>query len=208
MNSNLKEMIAVITGDIIRSKNANPKVWMQDLKFILSEFGKNSMDWEIYRGDEFQLEITNYKEALYVTFLIKSYLKSRNIAVRLAIGIGEKSFNSEKISERNGSAYMLSGTLLEKIKKEKITLAIQSENKDKDESINLMLQLTNSLMDNWLASSAEIVYLQFTNQEKSQEELGGLLNISQAAISKRTKRAHFELIKKVDLYYRDNFTIN
>ena len=201
-------MIAIITGDIIRSKKVNPKIWMEELKFILSEFGENSIDWEIYRGDEFQLELTNYKEALHCAFLIKSYLKSKTILVRLAIGLGEKYFDSIKISERNGSAYLLSGTLLEKIKKDKITLAIQSENKSKDETINLMLQLTNSLMDNWLASSAEIVFLQFTNQEKSQEELGVLLNISQAAISKRTKRAHFELIKKVDLYYRENFNLN
>jgi DNA-directed RNA polymerase specialized sigma subunit len=140
--------------------------------------------------------------------LIKSYLKSKNILVRLAIGIGEKNFESTKISERNGSAYYFSGTLLETIKKEKITLAVKSENKKNDETFNLMLQLTNSLTDSWLTSSAEIVYLQFLNQEKSQEELGTLLNISQAAISKRTKRSHFELVKKVDLYYRENFIPN
>ncbi|MFT7351412.1 MAG: hypothetical protein ACI9XR_001157 [Flavobacterium sp.] len=201
-------MVAIITGDIVHSKKANPSVWMEELKNILSKFGENSKDWAIYRGDEFQLEITNYKEALHSCFLIKSYLKSKNIRVRLAIGIGAKSFESTKISERNGSAYYFSGTVLEKIKKEKITLAVRSENKKNDETFNLMLQLTNSLMDNWLTSSAKMVYLQFLNQEKSQEQLGTILNISQAAISKRTKRSHFELVKKVDLYYRENFIPN
>jgi hypothetical protein len=200
-------MIAIITGDVVNSKKVNPTVWMEELKFILSEFGENSQDWEIYRGDEFQLEITNYKEALPAAFLIKSYLKSKNISVRLAIGIGDKSFESNKILERNGSAYSFSGMLLERIKKEKVTLAVQSKNKEKDETINLMLQLTNSLMDNWLSSSAELVYLQLINQEKSQKELGQILQISQAAISKRTKRSHFELVKKVNLYYLKNYLL-
>jgi hypothetical protein len=200
-------MIAIITGDVVNSKKVNPTVWMEELKFILSEFGENSQDWEIYRGDEFQLEITNYKEALPAAFLIKSYLKSKNISVRLAIGIGDKSFESNKILERNGSAYSFSGMLLERIKKEKVTLAVQSKNKEKDETINLMLQLTNSLMDNWLSSSAELVYLQLINQEKSQKELGQILQISQAAISKRTKRSHFELVKKVNFYYLKNYLL-
>jgi hypothetical protein len=200
-------MIAIITGDVVNSKKVNPTVWKEELKFILSEFGENSQDWEIYRGDEFQLEITNYKEALPAAFLIKSYLKSKNISVRLAIGIGDKSFESNKILERNGSAYSFSGMLLERIKKEKVTLAVQSKNKEKDETINLMLQLTNSLMDNWLSSSAELVYLQLINQEKSQKELGQILQISQAAISKRTKRSHFELVKKVNLYYLKNYLL-
>jgi hypothetical protein len=46
-------------------------------------------------------------------------------------------------------------------KERKNNLAVKSENKKNDETFNLMLQLTNSLTDSWLTSSAEIVYLQF-----------------------------------------------
>lgn len=43
---------------------------------LLNTFGKNPIEWEIYRGDEFQLEVKNPEEALIMALQIKSYFKS------------------------------------------------------------------------------------------------------------------------------------
>jgi len=52
-----KHHIAVITGDVISSRQSGPEVWMPALKSILARFGEQPSDWEIHRGDAFQLMI-------------------------------------------------------------------------------------------------------------------------------------------------------
>ena len=49
-------------------------------------------------------------------------------------------------------------------------------------------------MDNWLAQSAEFVATAIENPTLSQEELGQKLGINQAAVSRRQKRAQFDLV--------------
>ena len=50
-------MIAVITGDIINSKRLSPADWVEALKMALGIWGNTPEDWELYRGDGFQLKI-------------------------------------------------------------------------------------------------------------------------------------------------------
>ncbi|MDO1499243.1 hypothetical protein Q2T40_03060 [Winogradskyella maritima] len=68
-------MVAVITGDIIGSGNHSSSTWLPILKKHLSKLGKSPHDWEVYRGDEFQLKITA-KEALVQAIYIKALLKT------------------------------------------------------------------------------------------------------------------------------------
>jgi hypothetical protein len=61
-------MTSVITGDIINSRSRSSSEWIDDLKNVLRRVGESPKYWEIYRGDSFQLEIENPKEALYELF--------------------------------------------------------------------------------------------------------------------------------------------
>jgi hypothetical protein len=197
-------MISVLTGDIINSRKLPSDVWMNGLKKILNTIGPNPSRWEIYRGDEFQLEIDNPAEALQIAIQIKAYLKTLRLDARMAIGIGEKSHNAEKISESNGTAFVRSGELFETLKKQKITLAISSGQSDFDAKINLMLRLGLTFMNQWLVQSAELVLVAIENQSLSQEEIGQRLGINQAAVSRRRKRANFDLVLELENYYREN----
>jgi hypothetical protein len=197
-------MISVLTGDIINSRKLPSDVWMNGLKKILNTIGPNPSRWEIYRGDEFQLEIDNPAEALQIAIQIKAYLKTLRLDARMAIGIGEKSHNAEKISESNGTAFVRSGELFETLKKQKITLAISSGQSDFDAKINLMLRLGLTFMNQWLVQSAELVLVAIENQSLSQEEIGQRLGINQAAVSRRRKRANFDLVLELENYYSEN----
>jgi hypothetical protein len=197
-------MISVLTGDIINSRKLPSEVWMNGLKKILNTIGPNPSRWEIYRGDEFQLEIDNPAEALQIAIQIKAYLKTLRLDARMAIGIGEKSHNAEKISESNGTAFVRSGELFETLKKQKVTLAISSGQADFDAKINLMLRLGLTIMNQWLVQSAELVLVAIENQSLSQEEIGQRLGINQAAVSRRRKRANFDLVLELENYYREN----
>ncbi|NMH26320.1 SatD family protein [Flavobacterium solisilvae] len=195
-------MIVILTADIINSRKLSSKKWMNDFKQLLNSFGKSPNDWEIYRGDEFQLEIKNPEDAFLIAFQIKAFFKSINLDVRMSLGFGDKTYKTKKITESNGSAFIRSGELFETLKKQKINLAVNSGNPDFDEEFNLMLQLSMSFMDSWLQQSAEFVLVAIKNPTLSQEEIGLKLGINQAAVSRRQKRSQFELMLQVERYFR------
>ena len=200
-------MIVILTADIINSRKLPSKKWMDDLKAFLNTFGKSPNDWEIYRGDEFQMEIKNPEDALLVAIQIKAFFKSINLDIRISLGFGDKTYKTRKITESNGSAFIRSGETFETLKKLKLNLAIHSGIKTFDEELNLMLKLSLSFMDNWLQQSAELVLVTIQNPTLSQEEIGLKLGINQAAVSRRQKRANYELVKELDLYFRKKIKI-
>ena len=195
-------MTSVITGDIIGSRQQKTKDWVESLKKILSPFGETPGQWEIYRGDEFQIEVKNPEDALLSAILIKAQLKALKLDARMSIGFGSKTHRAEKISESNGSAFIHSGELFGTLKKQKVTLAMRTGDAAIDEKMNLMIQLALTFMNNWLAQSAEFVALAIENPTLSQEELGQKLGINQAAVSRRQKRAQFDLVMNLDRYFR------
>lgn len=195
-------MTSVITGDIIDSRQQKSKDWVEGLKKILTPFGETPGQWEVYRGDEFQIEIKNPEEALLSAILIKAHLRSIKLDARMSIGFGDKTHNAEKISESNGSAFIHSGELFETLKKQKVTLAMRTGDNNIDEKMNLMIQLALTFMDSWLAQSAEFVATAIENPTLSQEEIGQILGINQAAVSRRQKRAQFDLVMQLDRYFR------
>ena len=194
-------MICILTGDIKGSRKAKSKNWLAELKELFLQFGKNPADWEIYRGDEFQIEIKDCEEALLIAFQIKAFLRTISLDARMSIGIGEKTSKAKRISESNGSAFVYSGEALDVMKKNKINLVVQSADNQFNKDMNLLIRLGLSFMDNWLAQQAEYVLLAINNPKLSQEEMGEILKINQAAVSKRRKRANFDLMLEINLAY-------
>jgi len=193
-------MTSIITGDIINSKKSSPKLWLEALKTILNSYGNSPLTWEIYRGDSFQLEI-NPEDALKACVLIKATIKQfENIDVRLAIGIGEKTYQSDKITESNGSAFVNSGECFEALKK--TTLAIKSPFDKFDISINIMLDLAQLVLNNWSKTSAFLVKTTLENPDLNQNQLAKILKKTQGNISQGLKRAGFDEISKLLHYYK------
>ncbi|NHM07973.1 hypothetical protein G4D82_12130 [Flavobacterium sp. CYK-4] len=195
-------MTSIITGDIINSRKLATSVWMEGLKHTLSQYGSQPGSWEIYRGDAFQLEI-DPQLAFRAAIHIKAYLKTLKLDARMSIGLGEKTYQATKISESNGSAFVRSGEYFEQLKKLKNNLTINTGNAILNQEINLMLRLAQTFMNHWLAQSAELVLLAIENPTWSQEEMGNKLKINQAAVSKRRKRAQFDLILELEQYYQE-----
>lgn len=193
-------MIAVLKGDIIGSRKiSDPGIWLQPLKDYLKKWGKSPAVWEITGGDGFQLELKEPASALQAAIEIKALLKSTPVSdsglsgaldARLAIGIGEKTYAARHISESNGPAYVFAGDRLERLKQEKVTLALQSEFPQFDVDINLLLRLALLYMDNWTVSSAAITLLALQYTDATQEWLGAQLGIRQNSVSGRWNRAH------------------
>lgn len=206
-------MIAIITADIINSRKlVNQEIWITPLKKMLASYGSTPQKWEIFRGDYFQIEIEDPKEALLLSLKIKALMKSivvtqgqkrpTSIDVRIAIGLGTKEYTADRISESNGTAFINSGEKFEKLKKEKTTLAIQSSFPNFDYEMNLYLKLAIIQMDAWTVNSATLFTTLFENPERKQAEIGAVLGIEQNSVSGRFKRAHVDEILELDKMYR------
>lgn len=188
-------MIAILTGDIVNSASYPHIPWMDQLKAYFNSHGSSPGDWEIYRGDEFQLKVP-VEQALQVAVHIKALIRSNSgLDVRIAIGIGTENRAAERISESNGTAYQRSGRTFSQLKKKRSNLRITTGNTEFDTTWNLILALALNFMDHWSSVSAEITALSLMYPNRSQEALARQLNIKQSAISQRRKRARWKLLR-------------
>lgn len=192
-------MIAVITGDIINSKRGDIENWISPLKETLDKYGKEPTNWEIFRGDSFQLSL-DIKKAILAALHIKATIKLTKLHdVRMAIGIGEEKYTAAKITEANGSAYINSGECFESLKKQ--TLAIKSNDKKLNQTLNIMLNLSLLTTNNWTTTVAEVIKIAIENPEKTQKELAKQMNKSQSTVSEALKRGGFEEIMAMNKFY-------
>lgn len=188
-------MIAILTGDIINSASYPEVPWMDQLKNYFIGYGSSPGEWEIFRGDEFQIKIP-VEEALQAAIHIKALIRSNpGLDVRIAIGIGTENRVAERISESNGTAYQRSGRTFAQLKKKRSNLRITTGSVKFDATWNLILALALDFMDNWSSVSAEIIAMSLTHPNRSQEALARQLNIKQSAVSQRRKRARWKLMK-------------
>lgn len=192
-------MEAVITADIINSREVAPAIWLRLLKDTLQHVGAEYSTWEVFRGDSIQL-ITSPLNALNLGILLKAVTKQiPNLDIRMAIGIGEITYRSEKVSSSNGPAFINSGEAFDGLTKN--TLAIKSPWKDFDEVLNIMLDLATLTMDNWKPAMAEIFKKQLENPNLKQVEIAESLNKKQSNVSYSLKKAGYDEIMNCIEYY-------
>jgi hypothetical protein len=201
-------MISIITGDIIKSRaKAQPEVWLTTLKHSLETIAESPKHWELYRGDSFQLEINSIEDSFKTAMYIKACIKTiKGLDVRLAIGIGKKSFEGQTILESNGEAFQFSGETLETLKIEKQNLKIKTKDNILNEELNVYFKLALISMDVWTTNSAEMVKLCLENPNALQMDLAKILGINQDAVSKRMKRANLDELLELDTIFRKKIT--
>jgi hypothetical protein len=194
-------MQAVITGDIMHSRKLPSAEWLGDLKAILNQFGSEPKDWEIYRGDSFQMLVPT-EDALEIALLIKATMKQhKELDVRMAIGVGTVDYVADKITQSNGAAFINSGECFEGLKKQ--TLGIQTSWVEFNIIFSIILSFMLMIADNWTSTSAEILKKALENPEINQNQLAAALNRkSQSSISSSLKRAGYEELKNLIAFYK------
>ena len=204
-------MIAIIKGDIVSSRKIeNSEKWLLPLKGLFNEWGKSPGQWEVVWGDSFQLEVDRPEEALRKALRVKALIKKivsdetnkSLIDVRMAIGIGEKSYSGERITESNGEAFINAGEKFEELEKEKFNLLVKSPWPDFDGEMNLFIRLASVFMDKWSVASAELVEVALKHPNYTQNEIGRRLGIKQNSVSGRWKRANIDEVLSMEQMYR------
>lgn len=199
-------LVGVITGDIIHSRKIFPSVWLDTLKLSLHHIDETNY-WSVFRGDAFQIRVKP-EDALMNAIYLKTCIKSVPKAdVRMAIGIGEAGLEKENISESNGEAYVLSGSKLETLKKDRQNLAVNTTSADFNSEMNTVIRLALVIMDGWSVNSAQMIKLALEQKNTQQNELARLSGKSQSSVSETLQRAHFSEIMELNQLYQNKLSI-
>lgn len=193
-------MIALITGDLVNSASVDPQKWMPMLKQFFELMGQSPKDWEIYRGDSFQFKCKpteGFQKFLQLKSIVKQYAE---LDVRVSIGIGKIAYESEKITESNGPAFVRSGRTFDDMKGKEF-LAFSTGSEQVDKPLNLLARFASLVMDNWSPTSAETVKTILENPGWNQQQIAEKLQINQSAVSQNRKRAQFDLLMDFNEYY-------
>ncbi len=199
-------MIAVITGDIINSRELSAD-WISQLKETLASLNIKAIKWEIFRGDSFQIELP-VLDALWNVLYIKACIKTiKGADVRMSIGVGPQTASfSNKVTEASGEAYINSGTAFDTLKSLKMNLVLKSPVEAFDGDLNLYFKFALLIMDNWTVTSAIVVKYKFENQEEKQDKIAELTGKSQSSVSESLKRAHYLEIMELEKKFREKVT--
>lgn len=214
-----KSTIAVITGDIVNSKaiKDDKRVLLLDsLKEAFTAInnkliGEKEPPFEIFRGDSFQAIIQKPEQALVVSMLLRSKIRSiqvdasnktksakNNFDARIAVGIGSVDFISKKITESDGQAFLLSGTTLDSLKDTDTRLKIASPWEEVNAELEVECSFADAVISEWSYQQAEAFYWHLL-EHITQAELAKKINKSQPAASKRLKSGKvdsIDLLKK------------
>lgn len=204
-----KKSYAILTGDIVGSSNLKPaqrKKLLSELKSTSKEIRKLykdviPFDVDIFRGDSWQLLVTEPRLALRIALLFRSTLKGkmniREFDSKIFIGVGTiDSFPGERVSLGSGQAFLLSGRGLESLMKYK--MGIDYPGFDKNDYLKLVVQLVDVFASNWTVKQSIAVggALKGWSQKKIAESWGDD-KLTQQAVHKHLLSAFWLPIEDV-----------
>jgi len=193
---------AVLTGDIVKSRELSPRAQLiETLKEALETVKQtHQAEYDVYRGDSFQVVIPSAHDAALVAIIILSRLISRSPKksstwdTRVSIGIGDITFRGEKTTESDGPAFLLSGNGMDELSKKNSRLIIKAPWKQADRSLSLVTRFADDIISSWSRYSAETAFYGLVYNE-SQNVLAKRLGKSQPTINERISTAKLELIR-------------
>lgn len=216
-------MIAVITADLIDSSRLLENLLERTLDVLKSEFeqikkmyGKDKVDFKIYRGDSIQGIIKRPEDSLHLVLQLKTAINrlqqkeqvarahATQVDFKVAIGIGSQELEREAIAESNGQAFQFSGRTLDEMKNESRRTGLTTFHEDVNEEFRTSLLLLDTITEKWSTASAEVVY--YSLKGLKEKEIAAILKISQSAVNQRKKAAGWEAVALLLERYKEVIT--
>ena len=199
----------VITGDLVNSTNIATK-WRQTVIDTLHVCVEEStpltpIKLEMYRGDSFQVVVDKPEYALAIAIALRAKLKAETPDgqklwdARLAVGVGEISFESDNIVTSDGEAFRLSGHSFDHIGKKR--LSISTPWSDFNANIELVTRFADNLITSWTAKQARVVY-QSMLFPKLQKDLAEELDMTRQNFNYHWSSARGQLILDYVEYFK------
>jgi hypothetical protein len=206
MNAVKKKLYSVLSGDLVGSSKLGTEerkeilsVLKDSFKLIKSIYPEAiTFAFDVYRGDSFQGVLSEPSVSLSSAIIIRAYLRykiSQKADARIAVGIGGIDYLPKHITEGYGEAFVVSGQLLDKMKKSRYNLQIETPSEEINKELKVEFILLDFLISKWSAEQAEAIIKHLRGL--TQEEIAKDLGISQPAVHKRLDNAGFWLIDQM-----------
>jgi hypothetical protein len=197
-----RKKAAVITGDIINS-SALSTAARKKMQRMMDSFAHDPMEtWigvamQYYRGDSIQaLLLTDTRSlALRIGLQLQSRLMASKFRLRIAIGVGDYSYEGRDIITSDGSAFKASGQYLDTLKKTGEMISIAGDDDDFTAEWQTHSTSLNYIISDWTPLQAEVVDLQL--KDYTQQEMAKMLKITQPSVHQRLQAAGWPVISKI-----------
>lgn len=200
-------LYAVLTGDIIKSSRL-PTDDLEAVRGLLRDGVEGIRKWErglvrgkleFFRGDSWQLLITDPGRSLRAALYLRAVLIAAKIAdSRIAIGIGTvKSLNPRRISQSTGEAFTLSGQALDLLREaSRLAVALSDDVPEGMRLLGMVTRLCGSLVNDWTSRQAEVAALALHPDEPIQEDIASALDppVTRQGVSKALIAANWKVI--------------
>ncbi|GEM_PF-758607 len=197
------QAVAVLTGDVIGSTELSPQEY-EDLLYTLTDLIKYicgqhpNNEYEITRGDSFQIIIHDLENAAKYALIIRVGLRHRNTKYdcRSSIGIGFGSSIRHNVGYSTGDAFTLSGRTLDSMDSE--TLKINTSDIRFNEHFDLLTKYLDSQVSGMKERQLAITYimLTFNSEELTQGLIASKLGVLRESINRTINSANLTLIEE------------
>jgi hypothetical protein len=198
---------AVIAGELAEAKKVShthlgkiPDI----LRESVSQVNKNlprqqHFDYETIRMDEFLCISEDPVSAMQALILLASDFRYRSylqlnirLDLRLSLGIAAVELLKKNLRESDGTAFRIADENLRAMKRNQ-RLIIMTDHEDINEEFSVACGFMDILIHDWSDEQAEALFMRLAG--KNQMEISKELDISQPAVNRRLKAAHFEAIE-------------
>jgi len=196
---------AVITGDLVKSSTFKEK--RKDALRTLDEIFNtlksklpkdiDTFISDIFRGDSFQIVVSDAEYALSIAIFIRAQLIRRSTAgiainTRISIGIGSIEYlNQEKITESDDEAFRLSERSLDEIPNYR-RLIITSSSEEQNQTLEVLSAFIDAITSRWTSEQAEAISHWIFGE--TQTALAKRIGVTQSAVQQRLQLAgHFAI---------------
>jgi hypothetical protein len=202
------KIYAVISGELAESKKVTqdhlgkiPEIIRSSFKAVNENSApENKLVYEIIRMDEFLCLTENPSSALHTILMLASQFRFQTYTelkirseLRLSVGIGPVQLFQRELRESDGTAFRSAYSGLQSMKRNQ-RLVIETNDKEINEEFKVACGFMDILIHDWSDEQAEALLHRLAG--KNQMQICEELNISQPAVNRRLKAAHFEAIDR------------
>jgi len=203
-----KAHYAVVSGELAPGSRVSDEQFSKIPDLIRASFqavnrlvaGSGKLSYEIIRMDEFlglsesPLNCIRSVIMLFAAFRFLSYKElTERLDLKICIGIGPVEFAQDHLRESDGTAFRTATDGNAKMKRNQ-RIRIITTDKDLNKEFELSCSFMDIMIHDWSDEQAEAMFLNLTG--KNQMEISQMLGISQPAVNRRLKAAHFDTIHK------------
>ncbi|CAD5272655.1 conserved hypothetical protein [Alteromonas sp. 38] len=195
---NTKKRQAVITGDIANSQQLSDTDLAHVLQVLTNELKAQSAlfngQYDVFRGDAFQVVIPEPESAMLVAICIRLALKActPTTDVRISVGIGGVSFTDGKVKTGNGDAFVRSGRTLDSMKSQ--FLAFSSDNEAFNKHASLLTAFVDSHMTSLTQTQSETLLAYIKAKDKGHESIANTLGKTRSNITRILIASQYHLV--------------